>query len=138
MIGNQKLHSGVQLSHFVTFSQHVIQTDSLAGKPTASRLGISGHSEAHRAHVSLDSGGSQRGQVGAQEGWNSLQPGRRFHKICSSFSSWSTSSLFEYLQGQFQKVSSKTSLVFKPASATLNIIIHAGDVVSLHVLLQQL
>ena len=94
--------------------------------------------KAHRAQVSLDSGRSQRGQVGAQEGRNSLQSVRCSHKICSSVSSRPTSCSFEYLQGQFQKISSKTSLLFTPPSATLHIITNAGDIVSLHVLLRQL
>ena len=53
------------------------------------------------------------GQIGAQGHRNSLPPvRRRSHEICSSINFRSTSSSFEYLQGQFPKVS-KISSAFR-------------------------
>ena len=111
----------------------VTQTDSSRRKSMASRLGISSSSstsgfrmESKRANWS-----SRRSELTSARQMFS-QNGFQHQFFVRIFL------IFEYLQGQVQKVSNKTSSVFIPPSATLIIIDHAEDVVNLHVLLQQL
>ena len=118
VIGHQELRPGIQLSHFVIRGQHCHSDRSSAGKLMASRLGTSRRSSTVSSSI-----------MGRKT---------RFSQNMFQLQFWSASSSFEYLQGQFQKFSSKTSSVLISASVNLHIIeVDAGDVVSLHALLQQ-
>ena len=85
----------------------------------ASRLGISRRSKhIELKYLWIQDEVNQGRQIGAQEGRNSLQSIRCSHKVCSSFSSRSTSSSSQYLQGQFPKV--KISSCFQQNQFTIS------------------